>query len=83
MMDVKEDLLLWFKKFLKGGGVNIPLESNEELARELHKPIIRNFKKVIVHSRFKDDILGGDLADMQLISKFNNGFRFLLCYWYF
>ena len=42
-MDVKEDLLLWFIKFLKGGSVNIPLESNEELARELHKPIIRNF----------------------------------------
>ena len=45
-------------KLLKGGGVNIPLESNEELARELHKPIIRNFKKTIVHSRFKDNIWG-------------------------
>ena len=26
-----------------------------------------------------DDIWGTDLADMQLISRFNKGFRFLLC----
>ena len=26
-----------------------------------------------------DNILGADLADMQLISEFNKGFRFLLC----
>ena len=34
-----------FDKKSKGSGVNIPLESNEELAKELHKPIIRKFKK--------------------------------------
>ena len=28
---------------------------------------------------FKDNICGADLADMHLISKFNKGFRFLLC----
>ena len=33
----------------------------------------------MVYSRFKDNIWGADLADMQLISKFNKGFRFLLC----
>ena len=32
-----------------------------------------------MHSAFKDNIWGADLADMQLISKFNKGFRFLLC----
>ena len=32
-----------------------------------------------MHSTFKDNIWGADLADMQLISKFNKGFRFLLC----
>ena len=41
--------------------------------------IIRNFKKRIVYSGFKDNIWGADLADMQLIRKFNKGFRFLLC----
>ena len=50
-----------------------------QLAKELHKPSIRKFKKRIVYSRFKDNIWGADLADMQLISKFNKGFRFLLC----
>ena len=47
-----------------------------DLAEELHKPIIRKFKKRAVYSRFKDNIWGADLADMQLISKFNKGFRF-------
>ena len=68
-----------FDKKSKGGGVNIPLEFNEQLAEELHKPIIRKFKKRKVYSGFKDNIWGADLADMQLISKFNKGFRFLLC----
>ena len=53
--------------------------NNEKLAEELHKPIIRKFKKRKVYSGFKDNIWGADLADMQLISKFNKGFRFLLC----
>ena len=69
----------FFDKKLKGSGVNIPLEFNEQLAKELHKPIIRKFKKRKVYSGFKDNIWGADLADMQLISKFNKGFRFLLC----
>ena len=55
------------------------IPKNEQLAEELHKPIIRKFKKRKVCSTFKDNIWGADLADMQLISKFNKGFRFLLC----
>ena len=46
---------------------------------ELHKPIIRKFNERKVHSLFIDNIWGADLSDMQLISKFNKGFRFLLC----
>ena len=65
-----------FAKKSAGGGVNIPLEFNEQL--ELYKPINRKLKKKKVCSGFKN-IWGADLADMQLISKFNNGFRFLLC----
>ena len=52
---------------------------NEQLANELHKPIIRKFKNRKVYSAFKDDIWGVDLADMQLLSKYNKGTRFLLC----
>ena len=35
------------------------------------------FKKV--YSLFRDNTWGADLTDMQLLSKFNKGFRFLLC----
>ena len=51
----------------------------QSLAEELHKPIVRKFEKRKVNSSFIDNIWGADLADMQLISKFNKGIRFLLC----
>ena len=35
----------FFDKKSTRSGANIPLEFNEQLAEELHKPIIRNFKK--------------------------------------
>ena len=50
-----------------------------KIVSELHKPIIKKFNKRKVYSSFKDNIWGVDLADMQLLSKFNKGFRFLLC----
>ena len=50
-----------------------------QLSKELHKPIIRKFKKRKVYSGFRDNIWGADLAGMQLINNFNKGFRFLLC----
>ena len=49
-----------------------------QLAYELHKPIIRKFSKRKVYSLFKDNIWGVYLADMQLISKYNKGIRYLL-----
>ena len=52
---------------------------NEQLAEELHKSIIKKFKKRKVYSTFKVNIWGVDLADMQLLSKYNKGIRFLLC----
>ena len=69
----------FFDKKSKRSGVNTEVKHIEQLAKELHKPIIRNFKKRTVYSGFRDNIWGADLADMQLISKFNKGFRFLLC----
>ena len=48
--------------------------SNKEIiqvADELHKPIIRKFKKRNVYSSFRDNIWGVDLADMQLLNKYN------------
>ena len=49
-----------------------------ELAGELYKPITRKFEKLEVCSSFKDNIWGADLVDMQLISRYDLGFRCLL-----
>ena len=64
------------KKSSDNGIKSIP---NQQLANELHKPIIRKFQKRKVYSSFEDNIWGADLADVQLISKYNKGIRFLLC----
>ena len=68
----------FFDKTSAGSGVNMH-SNNEQLPEEVHKPVIRKLKKTTIYSRCKDNIWGTDLADMQLISKFNKGFRFLLC----
>ena len=53
--------------------------SSSILADELHKPVIRKFKKRKVYSQFKDNIWGVDLADMQSLSRKNKGIKYLLC----
>ena len=53
----------------KSTGSGIKSMSNQQLADELHKPIIRKFKQRKVCSSFKDNIWGAVLADMHLISK--------------
>ena len=52
---------------------------NIQLAEELNKPVIRQFKKRKVDSYFIDNIWGAHLADMQLLSKFNRGIRCFFC----
>ena len=70
----------FFDKKWSGSGVNNnKIKQNIQLSNELHKPIIKKFKKIKVYSSFIDNIWGAGLADMQLLSKFNKGFRFLLC----
>ena len=73
----------FFDKKSQGSGrpslSSINNKENIQLAKELHKPIIRKFEKRKVYSSFRDNICGADLADMQLLNKFNKGYRFLLC----
>ena len=38
--------------------------SDQQLTKELHKPIIKKFKKRKVNSPFIDNVWGADLADM-------------------
>ena len=60
------------KTSIKGTGINSGgISKNKELGEELYKPIIKKFEKI------------WDLADMQLLSKFNKGIVFFtVCYWY-
>ena len=65
--------------FDRSKGSGIINEPNYQLTNELHKPIIRKFKKRKFCSSFKDNIWGADLADMQSLSKYNKGIKCLLC----
>ena len=64
-----------FDKKFASSGVNMHA-NNEKLAEELYKSIIKNFLKRTIYSGFKDNIWGADLADMQLIIKFNKDLDF-------
>ena len=46
---------MWTNKFA-GDGVKNENMTEQQLAEELHKPIIRKFKKRNVHSSFIDNI---------------------------
>ena len=65
-------------KFSDKKTIGSGIDENIKLANELHKPIIRKFNKRKVYSSFKDNIWSADLADMQLLSKFNKGIKYLL-----
>ena len=71
--------MIFDKKSTGSGIANNEFKQNLQLAKEWHKPITRNFEKRTIYSGFKDNTWGADLADMQLISNFNKGIRFLLC----
>ena len=49
----------------KSGGNGADAEPNYQLANELHKQIIRKFKRRKICSSFRYNIWGVDLADIQ------------------
>ena len=59
-----------YKFFNKKSSRNGITNDNYQLANELHKPIIRKFKKRKIYSSFRDNIWGVDLADVQSLSKY-------------
>ena len=56
-----------FDKQTSGETIENENMSNKELAEELHKLIIRKYKKRKVQSSFIDNVWDTDLTDMQLI----------------
>ena len=49
------------------------------MAHELHKPVIKTFKKRRVYSKFKDNISIESLTEIGSLSSKNQGIRYLLC----
>ena len=63
----------------KSEGSGIKSMSNQQLANELYKQVIRKLKKRKLYSSFKDNIWVADLAGIQLVSKYNKGIRYVIC----
>ena len=53
--------------------------SINELAEELHKVVIKKFKRRKVYARFKDIIWVADLSEMESLSSKNRKVKYLLC----
>ena len=52
---------------------------NEKLAAELHKPVIKKFKRRKIYAGFKDNICAADLAEIGLLSSKNRNIKYFLC----
>ena len=57
----------FFDKKFSGSDVESEIMPNQELAKEIHNSIIRNFEKRKVRSSFVDNIWG---VDLQLFAKY-------------
>ena len=84
MMGVKENLLLWFTSFLTKSlkvVVLLIMRLNKiyNQLKNYTNQLLETLKKRAVYSGFKDNIWGVDLADMQSLSKYNTGIKYLLC----
>ena len=79
-MDTKGLALMVYKFFdKKSSGSGADSEPNYQPANELHIQIIRKFKRRKVYSSFRDKIWGADLVDIQSLSNYNKGIKYLLC----
>ena len=50
---------------------------NQELAEELHKPVIKKLKLRKVYATSKDNIWAADLTEMRSLSSFNWNVKYL------
>ena len=51
---------------------------NEQLAEQLHKPVIKKFKRREVYAGFKENIWAADLAEIESLSSKNKNVKYLL-----
>ena len=68
-----------FYKFFDKKLLVVVLKMKIFLIKNYQKNYTNQLLENVIHSPFIDNIWGADLTDMQLISRFNKGIRFLLC----
>ena len=71
----------FFDKKTKSGVIGkskAEISVNEQLFDELHKPVIKKFKRQKVYSRFKGNIWAADLAETKSLSSKNENVKYLL-----
>ena len=66
-----------YKFYDKKTGLGVSL--NEQLAEELHIPLIERCKRRKVYMRFKENICAADLAEMGSWSSKNKNAKYSLC----
>ena len=63
----------------KSSGTSGSIEPNYQLANEFYRQNITKFMKWKVYSSFRDNIWNVDLADLQSLSKYKRGIKYLFC----
>ena len=77
---------MWSTSFLikqkKGSGAiatsKVGISVNEQLAKELHKPVIQKFKRRKAYARFKDNIWATNSSEMRALFSKNKTIKYLL-----
>ena len=64
----------FFDKKIESG-----INANEQLDEELHKPVIKKFKRRKVYVIFKDNIWAAGVVEMQSLSSNNKNIKYSLC----
>ena len=80
-MFIKEDKHQWFTSFLIKHQVEVIVLMNQIISTQMSfiNQLFKNSKKRKVYSSFRDNVWGVDLADMQSLSKYKKGIKYLLC----
>ena len=66
-----------YKCFVEKTGFRVSV--NEQLAKELHKSVIKILKRRKVYERFKDNHWAANLAEMESLLSKNKNVKYLLC----
>ena len=62
---------MWCISFLTKKKKELVAEVREELAQELHKPVIKKFKKRKIYAKFKDNIWPTDFDELGSLASKN------------